>query len=192
MTRDMLKLEIEKQVDFCPTKKELYNEITDLVMNYHTDLFSDFEQCVNCVSDSGIDTWWDIGNMGTKELIELLPEKEDDLYWVEDAEHLYNITRKDLDDMIMDFLNNQLDKSLDLIYGREEKEKQEEEKKQLETLEEQQMKCPLCEEHSMKYINHNGTFIWSCEHCPAILIEYWGKEDSHGLLNYLGDDKQDD
>lgn len=64
-----------------------------------------------------------------------------------------------------------------------------------------ELKCPLCGEDSMEYKvrairNYKGdiddridgyTHVWSCKHCPAVLTEYYGKEDYKNLGILLGD-----
>lgn len=47
-----------------------------------------------------------------------------------------------------------------------------------------EVKCNLCGGR-MKYIEHNGTFIWVCEDCPCIQFEYYTDTDFRELGDYL-------
>ena len=49
---------------------------------------------------------------------------------------------------------------------------------------EENIRCNLCDGR-MKYINHNGTFIWVCEDCPNIQFEFYNKTDYVELGDFL-------
>lgn len=40
--------------------------------------------------------------------------------------------------------------------------------------------CPLCDNEYMEYEEKNGTHVWICDECPAVLFEDW---DTKGVDN---------
>lgn len=51
------------------------------------------------------------------------------------------------------------------------------------------IKCPLCEELAMEY-KHIGeepkvTHAWVCIECPGVLVEWYQKDDTERLAEYL-------
>lgn len=44
--------------------------------------------------------------------------------------------------------------------------------------------CPLCDE-TMEYKEVNGTHLWTCPECPAVLYEYRTIKDTENLNAYL-------
>lgn len=46
------------------------------------------------------------------------------------------------------------------------------------------LKCNLCDE-DMTHYNYNGTFIWTCNHCPNIQFEFYNMTDVMELENFL-------
>jgi hypothetical protein len=53
--------------------------------------------------------------------------------------------------------------------------------------------CPLCSEgrmfltemHSNNKGNENKSYMWICEACPGILIEWWDGTDTDAVADYL-------
>ena len=41
--------------------------------------------------------------------------------------------------------------------------------------------CPLCKDDEMTYRKERGTHIWACPSCPALMIEYYGKDNVRDL-----------
>lgn len=46
------------------------------------------------------------------------------------------------------------------------------------------LKCNMCG-GNMKYIEHRGTYIWVCEDCPNLQLEYIDLTDYTALGSYL-------
>ena len=55
-------------------------------------------------------------------------------------------------------------------------------------------KCPLCEEGNIKhkklktktdYPSNGITYVWICDDCPMIMFEYYNKNNTVALNNYL-------
>lgn len=47
--------------------------------------------------------------------------------------------------------------------------------------------CPMCENKikTMRHRDVNGTHIWTCSECPAVLVEYIEVEDANNLAEFL-------
>lgn len=60
------------------------------------------------------------------------------------------------------------------------------------------VQCPLCEEGRMflteldsaNNILEGKSYMWICEQCPGILLEWYGKEDTAAFATYLNGDRR--
>lgn len=56
-----------------------------------------------------------------------------------------------------------------------------------------QVQCPLCIQGRMfltelkaaKNGRENKSYIWICEECPGILLEWWDHGDTDAFVNYI-------
>ena len=47
------------------------------------------------------------------------------------------------------------------------------------------LKCPLCEEETLKHHLYGGTNIYSCTDCPFLGLEYFNDTNLSDLTDYL-------